>query len=114
MPGGGNRQRGGAGEEGLFGGGGVAAVDAAHELVEGVGEVGFVLLAVVVVAVLGVGADVLPGVVVERLVDVIAVDPRDFGEVTVGEANPDLAHVVGVVVDFPFPAPAGDGEAWPR
>ncbi|MFI9549764.1 hypothetical protein ACIHAR_38665 [Streptomyces sp. NPDC052016] len=37
----------------------MAAVDAAHELVEGVGQAGFMLMAVVVVAVLGVGADVL-------------------------------------------------------
>lgn len=73
VPGGGNGQRGGAGEESLFCAGGVSAVDAAHELVEGVGQVGFMLLAVVMVAALGVGADVLPGVVVERLVDVVAV-----------------------------------------
>jgi hypothetical protein len=35
----------------LLGSGGVACVDAAHELVEGVGEGGLVLLAVVVVVV---------------------------------------------------------------
>ncbi|MFI8423733.1 hypothetical protein [Streptomyces sp. NPDC085479] len=43
----------GAGHEGLFGLGGVSAVDAAHELVEGVGEAGFVLPGVTVVAVNG-------------------------------------------------------------
>lgn len=99
----------GAAHEGLLRCGGVAAVDAAHELVEGVGEAGFVLLGVTVVAVNGLGADVLPGAFVEGPVDVVAVDPRNLGEFTVGEADPDLAHVVGVVVDFPFPAAAGDG-----
>ncbi len=48
----------------------MAAVDAAHELVEGVGEAGFVLLGVTVVAVNGLGADVLPGPFVEGPVDV--------------------------------------------
>lgn len=51
----------------------------------------------------------LPGVVVERLVDVVAVDPRDFGQLAVGQAHPDLADVMRVVVDLPLPAPAGDG-----
>ncbi|MBW8093111.1 hypothetical protein IGW14_35380 [Streptomyces hygroscopicus subsp. hygroscopicus] len=67
VPGGGNGQHGGAGEEGLLGGGGVAAVDAAHELVEGVGEVGFVLLAVVVVNGNGEAAAAGAGLVVERV-----------------------------------------------
>lgn len=67
------------------------------------------LLGVTVVAVNGLGADVLPGAFVEGPVDVVAVDPRDLGEFAVGEADPDLAHVVGVVVDLPFPAASGDG-----
>ncbi|MFH9426563.1 hypothetical protein [Streptomyces sp. NPDC017529] len=54
------------------------------------------------------GADVLPGVVAERLVDVVAVDPGDFGERAVGQADPDLADVVGIVVDLPFPTPGAD------
>lgn len=102
------------GHEGPHRCGGVAAVDAAHELVEGVGEACFVLLGITVVAVNGLGTDVLPGAFVEGPVDVVAVDPRNLGEFTVGKADPDLAHVVGVVVDLPFPAAAGDGEAWPR
>ncbi len=61
------------------------------------------------VAVNGLGADVLPGAFVEGPVDVVAVDPRDLGEFAVGKTDPDLAHVVGVVVDLPFPAAAGDG-----
>lgn len=47
VPCGGDRERGGAGEESLFGGGGVAAVDAAHELVEGISQAGLMPLAVV-------------------------------------------------------------------
>lgn len=97
------------GHEGPHRCGGVAAVDAAHELVEGVGEACFVLLGITVVAVNGLGTDVLPGAFVEGPVDVVAVDPRNLGEFTVGKADPDLAHVVGVVVDLPFPAAAGDG-----
>ncbi|MFI8522466.1 hypothetical protein ACIGEZ_32420, partial [Streptomyces sp. NPDC085481] len=104
----GERDVGGAGHDGLLRFGGVAAVDAAHELVEGVGEAGFVLLGVTVVAVSGLGADVLPGAFVEGPVDVVAVDPRDLGEFAVGKPDPDLAYVVGVVVDLPFPAAAGD------
>ncbi|MFJ9552072.1 hypothetical protein, partial [Streptomyces erythrochromogenes] len=88
---------------------GAVAPIAAHELVEGVGEAGFVLLGVTVVAVDGLGADVLPGAFVERPVDVVAVDPRNLGEFAVGEPDPDLADVVGVVVDLPFPAAVGDG-----
>ncbi len=61
-----------------------------------------------VVVVQGECSAVLPGVVVERLVDVVAVDPRNLSELTVGQADPDLADVVGVVVDLPFPASAGD------
>ncbi|MFF4756639.1 hypothetical protein ACWD5R_43260 [Streptomyces sp. NPDC002514] len=47
-------------------------------------------------------ADVAPDLVVEGLVDVVAVDPRDLVELPVAEAGPDLAGVVGVVVDFPL------------
>ncbi|GGW13443.1 hypothetical protein GCM10018980_72390 [Streptomyces capoamus] len=61
------------------------------------------LLAVVVVAVPGVSAEVLPGA------DVVAVDPGNLGEVAFGQTDSDLADVVGVVVNLPFPAPAGDG-----
>ncbi|GAA2505126.1 hypothetical protein GCM10010393_42260 [Streptomyces gobitricini] len=39
----------------------------------------------------------------------VAVDPRDLGQMPVREPEPDLAHIVGVVVDLPFPAAAGDG-----
>ncbi|EST18452.1 hypothetical protein [Streptomyces roseochromogenus] len=55
--------------------------------------------------------DVMPDGVVEGLVDVVAVDPRDFVELSVGEADPDLAGVVGVVgvvVDLPLAVFAGD------
>ena len=33
----------------------------------------------------------------------------DLGQLAVGQADPDLADIVRVVVDLPFPAPAGDG-----
>ncbi|MFG3013815.1 hypothetical protein ACGFZB_25940 [Streptomyces cinerochromogenes] len=62
----------------------MAAVDAGREVVEGVGEVGFMLLTFVVVVVRGVDFDVLPGVVVERLMGVVAVDPGDLGQLAVG------------------------------
>ncbi|WP_326806461.1 MULTISPECIES: hypothetical protein [unclassified Streptomyces] len=45
--------------------------------------------------------DVAPDGVVEGLVDVAAVDPRDFVELSVGEADEDLAGVVGAVVGGP-------------
>ncbi|MGN5376925.1 hypothetical protein ACQ4WX_02685 [Streptomyces lasalocidi] len=80
---------------------------AAHELVEGVGEVSFVGVAVAVAG--GDGFDVLPGGAVERLVDVVAVDPRDLCEVSVGQADPYLAGVVRVGVDFPSAAARRDG-----
>ncbi len=56
---------------------------AAYGLVEGVGEVGFVVLGVAVGGVRGGGCDVLPGVVVEGLVEVV-VGSGDFGGVVVG------------------------------
>ncbi|WP_406098308.1 hypothetical protein, partial [Kitasatospora purpeofusca] len=98
----------GAGEVGLFGAGGVAGGGSADQVVEGLGEVGLVL--VVVTAAYGGGADVVPGAVVEGLVDVVAVDPGDLDQVvSVGQADPDLAQVVGVVVDLPPPAACGGG-----
>ncbi|WP_335984387.1 hypothetical protein [Streptomyces sp. CA2R106] len=57
---------------------------AAYGLVEGVGEVGLVLLFITVVAMESKFPDVSPGVVVEWLVDVVAVDPGDLGGVVVG------------------------------
>ncbi len=103
-------------------GGGGAGVCAARELVEGVGEAGFVGVAVAVAA--GDRFDVLPGGAVERLVDVVAVDPRDLCQVSVGQADPDLADpgladpglagVVGVGVASRLPPRAVTGEGWPR
>ncbi|WP_440862379.1 hypothetical protein, partial [Streptomyces capoamus] len=91
----------------MFGLGGVAGAGAAHELVEGVGEVG---LSAVGVGVVGEGgADVLPRLFVEGPVGVGAVDPWDLGQFSVGQAQPDLADVVGVGVDFPLAAARGDG-----
>jgi hypothetical protein len=58
----------------LLGPGGTTG--AAKELVESVGEVGFVLIAVP--ALFDLGLDVAPEGVVEGLVDMIPVDPRDF------------------------------------
>ncbi|MFH9355580.1 hypothetical protein [Kitasatospora sp. NPDC017646] len=69
------------------------------------------LLLTAVAAAYGGGADVVPGAVVEGLVDVVAVDPGDLGQVgAVGQADPDLAQVVGVVVDLPPACACGDGE----
>jgi len=100
---------GGPGEQTLFLRGRGLVAGAAHELVEGVGEVGFAGVGVVPGVVGGRGADVVPGVFVERVVGVVAVDPGDLGELPVGEADPDLPQVVGVDVGFPFSAAGGDG-----
>ncbi|MEV6566006.1 hypothetical protein [Streptomyces kronopolitis] len=90
-------------------GGGLSCPGAPQQRVEGLGESGFGLFGVLPDP-LGDGAQVLPGVVIERLVGVVAVDPRDLGEPESGQAAPDVADVVGVVVDLPFPtAPAARG-----
>ncbi|MEV7283032.1 hypothetical protein AB0O01_00430 [Streptomyces sp. NPDC093252] len=65
----------------LIGLGGVAG--AAQELVEGVGDVGLVLVAVS--ALFDLGLDVTPDGFIEGLVDVVAMDPRDLVELAVGE-----------------------------
>ncbi|MFJ8746886.1 hypothetical protein ACIRL2_47040 [Embleya sp. NPDC127516] len=59
------------------------------------------------------GTHVLPGVFVERVVGVLAVDPRDLGRLAVGQADPHLAAVVRVVVDLPLPASGGDAGGLP-
>ncbi|MFC9219302.1 hypothetical protein ACFT8W_00505 [Streptomyces hygroscopicus] len=59
-------------------------------------------------ALFDLGLDVAPEGVVEGLVDVVAVDPADLVQLSVGEADPDLAGVVGVVVDLPLAVFAGD------
>ncbi len=49
--------------------------------------------------------DMAPRLVVERLVDVVAVDPRDLMEPPVAQARPDLAGIMRVVVDLPSAVP---------
>ncbi|MET9932790.1 MULTISPECIES: hypothetical protein [unclassified Streptomyces] len=94
-------------------GGGLSCPGAAHQGVEGFGESGFGLFGVLAGPLSGDGAQVLPGAVVEWLVGVVAVDPRDLGEPAVGQADPDLAGVVGVVGELPFPAAACRGGGLP-
>lgn len=91
-----------AGEEALFGAGGLAGAGAAHELVEGLCEVRFVDVGIDMAA--GGGTQVLPDAFVEQAVDVVAVDPWHFDELPVRQPDPHLAAVVGVLVDLPLPA----------
>ncbi|MEU3903874.1 hypothetical protein AB0F20_08655 [Streptomyces goshikiensis] len=77
-----------------------------EDLLECVGEICFVLLGVA--AVFDLGFEVLPQVIAEGLVDVVAMDPADLGQLPVGQAEPDLPGVVGGVVGFPFPAAGVD------
>ena len=77
---------------------------AAQDLVGGLREGGFVCLAVA--APVEGGADVAPGGLAHRGVDVVAVDPRDLVQVSVGQPDVDLAYVMRVEVDLPFAAGA--------
>ncbi|WP_124291118.1 hypothetical protein [Streptomyces sp. ADI91-18] len=78
-----------------------------EDLLECVGEICFVLLGVA--AVFDLGFEVLPQLIAEGLVDVVAMDPADLGQLPVGQAEPDLPGAVGGVVDFPFPAAGVEG-----